>query len=105
MEQSNQPHARAYSPLILLITLLPVAGLAWLWPRLPALVPVHFSSQAGTTYGNKHVLLAGVLLPVLLYLSRPLLHRDARRQGWVAGAAVVLSCLLCGLLLGQAFGS
>lgn len=96
---------RRYSPLVLGATLLPATCLAWKWSQLPAQVPWHFSGRGGTTYGDKQVLLACVLVPLLLYLSGPLLLRDGQRRGLLAGAVLLVSAALCILILAQTTAS
>jgi FtsH-binding integral membrane protein len=89
--------------LLLALVLLPIGCLLWQWSILPTQVPLHFSRGGADSFGDKHVLIGLVLIPLMLYAGLPLLYRteaeNALRQQIVTGAILFLSLGLCVLLL------
>jgi hypothetical protein len=83
--------------------LLPIACLLLKWPTLPAQVPLHFSRNGADAYGDKHWLWGMVFMPLLIYVTLPLVYRtkanpEAYRPLGI-GVALFLSLVLCVLLV------
>ncbi|WP_084444018.1 DUF1648 domain-containing protein [Hymenobacter roseosalivarius] len=87
----------------LTLLLLPIGCLLWQWSSLPPQVPMHFSRGGADSFGDKHMLIGFVLIPLLLYAALPFMYpaeaeNDKHRQIGT-GVMIFLSLVLCVLLL------
>ena len=89
--------------LVFALLLLPAGCLLWKWSALPAQIPLHFGRGGADAFGDKHVLLALVVLPLALYAATPWLYRSPARAAsyrpLLTGAAVALSLVLTTLII------
>lgn len=97
--ENKAPSTPRFLAAIPLLLLAPLALLLLRWSRLPASVPVHFSSNGADSYADKRFLFVYVLLPAVLYYAAPYVARNNRNQPFVTAVALFLSFVLCVMIL------
>ena len=97
--ENKAPSTPRSSAIVQLLLLAPLACLLLRWSRLPASVPVHFSSNGADSYAGKRFLFIYVLLPAVIYYTAPYVARDNCNQPLVNGVALFLSFVLCVTML------
>ncbi|WP_175470821.1 DUF1648 domain-containing protein [Hymenobacter psychrophilus] len=100
--QDKAPATPRYSLVMQLLVFLPLACLIVWWPKLPASVPVHFTSEGADYYAHKHMLFIYVLLPALIYHTAPYLDAENQRRSLIRGVALFLSFVLSVTILAAA---